>query len=327
MQPPPDRTQKPGGISAKHQFIDPKALMAIRNLELRARAVVQGFWNGLHRSPRHGFSVEFTEYRQYTPGDDPRFLDWRVFARSDRFYIKRFREETNRRCLLLADNSRSMTYGSDGWNKAEYANTLAGTLAYFLHLQGDPVGLLSFDERVREYLPPRLRTGHLRRVMLALEKPAGGAQTDLASPLQRVAELVRKRSLLILISDLLAPLAKLQPLLTHLAASGHELMIFQVLDPAEVRFQFTQATLFEDLESRREIYLDPGAVRAAYLAKLATHNDTIRRGCEKLGVHYARFTTDQPLETVLFDFLHARARRSTRSLRATSGPKRSIAAA
>src|SRR3954467_13642171 len=136
-------------------FVDPKALMAIRNLELRARVVVEGFWNGLHRSPYHGFSVEFTEYRQYSPGDDTRFLDWRLYARSDRFYIKKFEDETNLRCHFLVDNSRSMGYGSLGYTKAQYATPAAATLAYFLYLQGDGIGLLTFDEQIRDYLPAR----------------------------------------------------------------------------------------------------------------------------------------------------------------------------
>src|SRR5256885_13528003 len=153
-------------------LIHPQALMAIRNLELRAKVVVEGFWNGIHRSPYHGFSVEFTEYRQYSPGDDPRYLDWRLYARTDRYYIKKFEDETNLRCHLLVDNSRSMGYGSLPYTKAQYANTLAGTLAYFLYLQGDAVGLLSFDEGLRDYLPARNRTGHLRHLMLALEKPS-----------------------------------------------------------------------------------------------------------------------------------------------------------
>src|ERR1043166_9296209 len=199
--PPSANAPTPAG-----SFIDPKALMSIRNLEMRARVVVEGFWTGIHRSPYHGFSVEFTEYRQYTPGDDPRYLDWRVFARSDRYFIKKFEDETNLRCYVLADGSRSMAYGSNGYTKAQYAATLAATLAYFLYLQGDAVGLLTFDEHVREYLPARHRTGHLRHLMLALEKPAGGAATDLASPLKRIVEIVAKRALIILISDFLAPL-------------------------------------------------------------------------------------------------------------------------
>src|SRR5215469_9751827 len=159
-------------------LIDPQTLMSIRNLELRARVVVEGFWNGIHRSPYHGFSAEFTEYRQYTPDDDPRYLDWRVFARSDRYFIKKFEDETNLRCFLVTDMSRSMTYGSVGYTKAQYAATLAATLAYFLHLQGDAVGLLTFDEHVRDYLPARHRLTHLRQLMMSLEKPAAARATN-----------------------------------------------------------------------------------------------------------------------------------------------------
>ena len=165
----------PFSLARERSFADPKALMAIRNLELRARVVVEGFWKGLHRSPYHGFSVEFTEYRQYSPGDDTRYLDWRLYARSDRHYLKRFEDETNLRCHLLVDQSRSMDYGSLTYSKSDYARTLAATLAWFLHGQGDAVGLLSFDERVRDYLPPRHRHGHLRQLMLALGTPAGRA--------------------------------------------------------------------------------------------------------------------------------------------------------
>src|SRR2546428_9301085 len=193
----------PSGRRTAGSLIDPQTLMSIKNLELRARVVVEGFWHGMHRSPYHGFSVEFTEYRQYSPGDDPRYLDWRLYARTDRYYIKKFEDETNLRCHLLVDNSRSMGYGSLPYSKAQYANTLAGTLAYFLYLQGDGVGLLTFDEHIRDYLPARHRTGHLRHLMLSLEKPAGGAATNLGPPLKRIVETVAKRGMMILISDLL----------------------------------------------------------------------------------------------------------------------------
>src|SRR5438105_3096340 len=257
-------------------LIHPRALMSIKNLELRARIVVEGFWTGIHRSPYHGFSVEFTEYRQYTPGDDPRYLDWRLFARSDRYYIKKFEDETNLRCHLLVDNSRSMTYSSLPYTKAEYANTAAATLAYFLYLQGDGVGLLSFDEQIREYLPARHRTGHLRHVMLALEKPAGGQATNLAAPLKRIVEIVRKRGLMVLLSDFLAPIEHLEPDLIALAACGHDVLVFQVLDPAELTFGFEQPAMFRDLESGRVLYLDPSAARKDYLRKLEAHRPTLR---------------------------------------------------
>src|SRR4051794_24495208 len=196
-------TTNPALSSVK--LIDPLALMTIRSLELRARAVVEGFWSGMHRSPYHGFSVEFTEYRQYTPGDDPRYLDWRVFARTDRYFIKKYEDETNLRAHLLVDQSRSMAYGSRDYNKSTYAATLAATLAYFLHLQGDAIGLLTFDEQVRDFLPARHRMGHLRQIMLALERPAAGKSTDLEAPLERITSLIRKRGMVALISDFLAP--------------------------------------------------------------------------------------------------------------------------
>src|SRR5215467_9074658 len=163
-----------GNGSQYRSLIDPHTLMSIKDLELRARVVVQGFWHGLHRSPYHGFSVEFSEYRRYSPGDDPRYLDWRLYARSDRYYIKKFEDETNLRCHLVVDQSRSMNYGSVGYTKSQYANTLAATLAYFLSLQGDAVGLLTFDDKIRDYLPARHRPGHLRHLMLRLEREADG---------------------------------------------------------------------------------------------------------------------------------------------------------
>jgi len=290
-------------------LIDPQALMSIRSLELRARAVVEGFWNGLHRSPYHGFSVEFTEYRQYTPGDDPRYLDWRVFARSDRYFIKKYEDETNLRCHLLADQSRSMDYGSRGYTKARYAATLAATLAYFLHLQGDAVGLLTFDEQVRDYLPARHRAGHLRQLMHTLEKTPAGRATDLGAPIERITSLIRKRGLVALISDFLAPLDRLERDLLVLTAGGHEVSIFQVLDPAELNLGLEQAMLMEDMESARTIYIDPAAARAGYVKKLEEHSAKLRAICRKLGISHHLVSTGQPLEITLFEFLQERMKR------------------
>lgn len=296
-------------------FIDPKALMSIRNLELRARVVVEGFWSGIHRSPYHGFSAEFTEYRQYTPDDDLRHLDWRVFARTDRFFIKKFEDETNLRCHLLADQSRSMSYGSVGYTKAEYATTLAATLAYFIYLQGDAVGLLTFDEQVREYLPARHRTGHLRHLMLALEKPAAGRATDVGAPLKRIVELVRKRGLMVLISDFLAPLDRLDQNLSALAACGHEVLIIQVLDPAELNFDFKHPAMFEDVESGRTLFIDPGSARKEYLRKMEVHREALRAMCQRLGISWQSLATDHGLDLALFDFLRERMQRRNRAQR------------
>lgn len=301
-------TTMPG--TAPGLLADPRLLMRIRNLELRARVVVEGFWNGLHRSPYHGFSVEFTEYRQYTPGDELRYLDWRVYARSDRYFIKRFEDETNLRCHLVVDLSRSMTYGSVGWTKADYTRTLAACLAHFLNGQGDGVGLLTFDEQVREYLPARHRTGHLRRLMLTLEQPAAGRGTDLIPPLRRVAELVRKRGLIVVLSDFLAPVGELERALGQLAAGGHELIVFQVLDPAELTLELGDPTLLEDPESGRTLMVDPATARTDYQRRLEAHCGKIRALCQRLGGEWIRLTSDQPLEPALFDFLGARRQRS-----------------
>jgi uncharacterized protein (DUF58 family) len=305
----PTVSTAPVSFAREGGFADPKALMAIRNLELRARVVVEGFWKGLHRSPYHGFSVEFTEYRQYSPGDDTRDLDWRLYARSDRYYLKRFEDETNLRCHLLVDQSRSMAYGSLAWSKSDYARTLAATLAWFLHGQGDAVGLLCFDERVREYLPPRHRHGHLRQLMLALEHPPEGRSTDLGKPLRRVAELARRRGLIVLLSDLLTPLDELERSLARLTAAGHELVLWQTLDPNELAFSFERPMLFQDLESQKEIEVDAQALRSEYLDKLTRHCRQVELVCQKLGATFNRLVTDQPLELALVDFLRGRLRR------------------
>lgn len=289
-------------------FIDAATLMRIRSLELRAKGVVEGFLTGLHRSPYHGFSVEFTEYRQYVPGDDPRYLDWRLYARSDRFYVKRFEDETNLRCWLLVDVSRSMSYGSLGYSKAEYARTLAATFAYFLSLQRDAVGLARFDAQIDEFLPARYRPGHLRRLLLALDAPSEGAATDLIRPLEQAAERIGKRGMIVLLSDLLAPLDELQTRLGYFRARGHEVTLFQVLDPSELTLSFERPALFHDLETGREVYVDPAATRREYQQRLEAHLARVRGICDQLGMDYRLARTDAPLETCLGEFLRSRAR-------------------
>lgn len=306
----------PGTPAAASRLISPEALLTIRSLELRARVVVEGFWSGLHRSPYHGFSVEFTEYREYSPGDDPRYLDWKVYGRSDRYCLKKFEDETNLRCLLLVDQSRSMTYGSGAYTKAQYAATLAATLGYFLHQQGDATGLLTFDESIREYLPARHRTGHLRQLMHALEKPAGGRATDLVTPVRRAAEIFRKRGMVVMISDFLAPIEALDQSLTLLAAAGHEVCVFQVLDPREARLDLDGPLVLEDLESGRTVQVDPAAARPGYLKLLEEHTAAVRGLCGRLGASWQRLTTDEPLERALHGYLQSRGRPSARMRRA-----------
>lgn len=295
--------------------IDPVALMRIKSMELRARAVVEGFWKGIHRSPYHGFSSEFTEYRAYTFGDDLRYVDWRVFARSDRFYIKKFQDETNLRCHLLIDHSRSMAYGSGPYTKAQYAGTLAATLAYFLFTQGDAVGLATFDKQIRQYMPPRNRPSYLHRLMLALEAPPEGTATDLGPPLQHLAQMLVKRGLVVLISDLLTSIDRLERDLSYLSAGGHDVVVFQVLDPAELNFQFESPALFQDIESGRDIYIDPSVARKTYQHKLSDHIEKTQAICLSLGIDCHLMATDRPMELALLDFLQHRMRTSKRVLR------------
>jgi len=292
--------------------VDPAALLRLKGLQVRARVAVEGFIKGVHRSPYHGFSAEFSEYREYTPGDDPRYLDWRLFARSDRYYVKRFEDETNLRCQVVLDASRSMSYGSLGYSKFEYARTAAATVAYFLTTQRDAVGLTTFEDRVTEYLPPRHRPGHLRRLMGALARDPAGVATDLAGPLERVAAVARKRGLVVLISDLLAPAAAFRAGLGHLRARGHEVIVLRTLDPAEIGFGFDAPALFRDAETGRRLYVDPAGARADYLRRFAAHAAELERACADLGADFAAVPTDRPLELVLSDLLRARSRRGRR---------------
>ncbi len=294
---------------------DLRTLMSFGSLEWRARAVVEGFRTGLHRSPYHGFSVEFTEYRAYTPGDDLRYLDWRVFARNDRFFIKKYEDETNVRCHFIVDQSRSMDTGTVGWTKARYAATFAATLAYFLHQQNDAAGLLTFDAAVRDWLPARHRPGHLRSLLRALDQPVGGRSTDLDAPLQRVQELVRRRGLLVVVSDFLAPLDTWQRHLTTLAAAGQEIVLFQVLDPAELTLEFPASALFEDAESGRALFINPAVARAEYRQRLAQHQEALAKKAAELGAGFYTLLSDQPLERGLGQFFQERQKRIARQVR------------
>lgn len=307
MSDPAGLTLTPTGADAPG-FVDPQVLLQIQSLELRARHVVEGFWSGLNRSPYHGFSVEFTEYRQYSPGDDPRYLDWKLYARSDRYYIKRFEDETNLRCLLLLDSSKSMEFGSTGYTKFDYARTLAASFGYFLTTQRDAVGLARFSAEIDHYIPTRYRAGHWRRILVALESACTGKTTELAPPLEQVAERLNKRGMLVLISDLLAPLDKVELSLGYLAARGQEVLVFQLLDPAELSFDFADPELFEDLETGRKLYIDPRAVRQQYQARLERHLDEIVALCGRLGITYRRLSTADQLGDALGDFLRSRLR-------------------
>lgn len=261
---------------------------------------------GLNRSPYHGFSVEFTEYRQYTQGDDLRHLDWKLYARTDRYYIKRFEDETNLRCQLLLDSSKSMNFGSVGYTKSDYSRTLAATFAYFLATQRDAVGLATFAAEIEDFIPPRYRSGHLRRLLVSLEKSAAGTSTHLSRPLEQIAERLVKRGMLVLISDLLAPLETLEQSLGSLTVRGQDVIVFHVLDPAELKFEFAAPELFVDLETERKLYVDPAAIRRDYLQRMGEHLQAIQNICSRLGLVYQRLSTDMPLEFALPEMIRVR---------------------
>ena len=302
--------------------MDPSVVMSIRSLELRARVIVEGFRTGMNRSPRHGFSVEFSEYRQYTQGDDPRFLDWKLFARSDRSYIRLFEDETNLRCYLISDFSRSMAFGSIAWTKHDYSRTMAASLAWMLNRQGDAVGLSLFDERLRTVVPPRYRPGQLRRILVTLEEPTSGRDTNLAGALEHAAARLPRCGLAVVISDLLSPVEQLESGLRLLRGIGHDVIVFQVLDPVELSLAIDGPRLFEDLESRQAVYADPEIAGDEFRQRMRAHNDQVESVCRRMGVSFTRMTTDQPLEQVLAGFLHARRRqRAAGGFRASESPQ------
>jgi uncharacterized protein (DUF58 family) len=288
------------------RFLDPATLMRIRSLELRAKAVVEGFWRGLHRSPFHGFSVEFSEYRQYTQGDDPRYIDWKVLARSDRHFIKKFEDETSLRAQFFVDQSRSMIFGSGAVRKVDYASTLAASLGYFLSRQGDAIGLTTFHEAIAEQLPPRSRPGHLRRFMAMLHRDCQGRATGLADMLLRVPALCRKRGLVVVVSDFLVPAEEVAPGLRAVRAAGHDVVLFRVLDPVEVSFEFPRAGHFCDAETGREVFVDPAEAGARYRERFAVHEAALQRLARENRMDWVSVTTDRPLEEALWKFLNQR---------------------
>ncbi len=283
--------------------IDPQALLAIRDLELRARVVVEGLWAGLHRSPLEGFSVEFTEYRQYSPGDDLRYLDWKTLARTDREYIKKFEDETNLRCLIILDTSRSMSFGSGDYSKSDYARTLAATFGYFLLQQRDVVGLALFDSEIRDYLPARWRSGHFRRLLALLDRKAEGRETKPAEALKQIALLNPKRSLILVVSDFLSPPESWENEMGQLVVAGHDVRALQILDPAERNLKFGEAAEWEDLENGNRIYIDPELARQNYQTEFNEHQTKLKMTLEALGIRHQIVRTDLPLDFALLEMM------------------------
>ena len=290
-------------------FLDPAIVARIGSLELIARTIVEGFLVGLHRSPFQGFSVEFSEYRQYLPGDDPTTIDWKVFARSDRYYVKKFEEDTNLECYLLLDVSASMGYGSHPVSKLQYGAYLAASLAYLMHRQRDGVGLTLFDDRVVESVAVGTRVGHLRGLLATLGQAAVGERSDVAMPLNQLAARMTRRGLVVLISDLLDDPAGIIDGLKHLRFRGSEVLVFHTLDPFELTFPFEHAARFADLETADEVLAVPAQVRELYLEQIQALVERYRRELRLANIDYHLVDTARPLDTALLAYLSTRGRR------------------
>ena len=290
------------------RYLDPAVLARLGTLDLKAKTIVEGVLSGLHRSPFRGFSVEFAEYRQYLPGDALATIDWKVFARTDRHYVKKFEEDTNLDCHLLLDISASMQYGSRGVTKAEYGCYLAASLAYLMHRQRDAAGLIAFDDRIVHRVPPGARAGHLRALLLALERLPAGHRTNVAKPLGDLAKVLSKRGLVVVISDLLDDPARVIEGLRHFRQRGTDVIVFHVLDHQELEFAFDDAARFRDLESATEVFADPTAVRGDYLRAVQGFVDTYRRELGGAGIDYHLLDTSKPLDLALMAYLNTRGR-------------------
>ncbi|HXG89971.1 MAG TPA: DUF58 domain-containing protein [Vicinamibacterales bacterium] len=293
---------------ARTSYLDPATLARLGTLELKARTIVEGFLTGLHRSPFKGFSVEFAEYRQYLPGDDLATLDWKVYGKTDRHFIKKYEEETNLDCHIMLDVSASMGYASGTVSKLQYASYLAASLAYLMNRQRDAFGLIAFDDKIVRLLPARARSGHLTSLLVTLERLQLGAQTNVAKPLKDLAEAIRKRGLIVLISDLLDDPGRVLEGLKHFRYRGTEVIVFQVLDPAELRFPFEQAARFRDTETAEELLAVPGAVRDEYLKAISDLQERYRRELRLAGIDFVTLDTSIPLETALSAYLLTRRR-------------------
>ena len=291
-----------------YEYLDPVALSRLKNLQLAARKVVEGYFAGMHKSPHRGFSIEFAEHREYVPGVDPRHIDWRVLGRRDKLYYKQYEEEISLRCYLVLDRSASMGYKSDAvpMTKLQYGCYLAASLAYLMTFQHDAAGLVTFDTKERDSIPPRQGPGHLRILMQTLEKTQPGGETTLATTFHRLAESIKRRALVIVLSDFFDDAEKLVGALKHFRHKKHEVLALQVLDPAEVSFPFDDVTRIEDVENGREVTSDPVAFRNAYLEEFGKFQDLLRAGCRGAGIDLVTAQTDQRFDLFLGNYLARR---------------------
>ena len=293
------------------RFLDPDVLTSTSDLQLIARTVVDGFVAGLHRSPDFGFSQEFAEYRAYTPGDDLRHVDWNVFARTERTYLKRYRGETNTLLTVLLDASQSMEYASHAISKMDYARYIAASLFYLaIHSQRDAAGLIVFDDEVRNYVRPSTRQGQLARLMSGLEQAEPHARTDFSKPMHHFQEFLKRRGLVVIVSDFFESPDELVRTIEPLRFHGNEVVLFQVLDPQEIAPAFRDAAVLVDLETRQQMEVTPDYARQEYRAKMDAHIADLRARCRGAGLDYFLLPTDRPLDAALREYLTIRHKKN-----------------
>jgi len=290
------------------KYLDPEVVGKLKGMELKARMVVEGFIAGLHKSPYHGFSVEFAEHRQYMPGDNIRDIDWKVYAKSDRYYIKQYEEETNLKAYLLLDCSASMGYTSSEIIKHDYAATLASALSLMMLRQRDAVGLVTFDEKIRRYIPPRSKSGHLHILLQELANQSPSDKTDIAAALHEMAERIHRRGLIILFSDLLDDPAEIISGLKHFRYRNHEMILFHILDPRERDFAFPREAIFKDLETGEEMTTLPWQIKKHYSKLTQQFCDHIAAECRQSRIDYHLIDTSVPFDLALYAFLAKRER-------------------
>ena len=294
------------------RYLDPLTLAKIRSLELQARLIVEGYLSGMHKSPYHGFSVEFAQHREYVPGDDIKHVDWKVYGRTDRFFLKQYEEETNLVCWLVLDISESMQYRSGSVSKYDYACLAAAALAYLILHQQDSVGLVTFDDEIRKFVRPSSQPSHLKQLVGVMNLGAAREKTRLAPIFHDLAERIARRALVVILSDLLDDVPDLLAGLKHLRHKRHEIVVFHILDGAELDFPFQEATLFRGLEHYPELLTDPRTLRTGYLDEVAAYLLELQRGCRGQNIDYVQLRTDANLGIALSSYLANRASRSAK---------------
>jgi uncharacterized protein (DUF58 family) len=295
-------------VNDARQYLDPQTLARLQGLSLRARLIVEGYVSGVHRSPFHGFSIEFAEHREYVPGDDIRYLDWKALGRTDKYYLKQFEEETNLCCYLLLDTSQSMQYQGPRapMPKLEYAKCAAAALAYLVLQQQDSVGLVTFDREVRALVRSSSNPSHIKEILHVMEHAAGQRKTAAGPIFHELAERFKKRGIVIVLSDLFDDVDAMMAGLKHFRHRRHEVILMHVLDPAEIDFPFQQTTLFRGLEEWPQVLTDPRSLRKAYLREFNSYLLRLKQGCRQHRIDYVPLRTDQSLEVALSAYLASR---------------------